>query len=279
MTETVQGTLPFAFVHRVIVTVELALHYLTSSIVTEVKSKARREGSTRLLGYANRMDTLQRHQAKVIPALFIIFISYYIFKIFYSLYLSPARNIPGPILNKLSSYPHTNQQLRHSRRSKYIHSLHQQYGTFCIPFTLRPYNLRSVIRTGPVVRVGPNFVSVNDFESIDTIYGGKLPKSPSAYRGAHINGLKHCLVMFTPEQFKPRRKILLPLFQRQNLKETEIDMRNFVACLMKQIQREQEMRGCANIFNLFRLIAFDIICKAFPTLYFIKDLITNSYQI
>ena len=111
-----------------------------------------------------------------------------------------------------------------------------------------------------MVQVTPEFISINDVNSIDAVYGGKLLKRNRVYRANWIDGVDHCLVYIQPEDYRPRRRLILPLFQTANLRNFESEIHHYVAILLDQLDRQQTMKGYADVFVLFRLAAFDIIC-------------------
>jgi hypothetical protein len=70
----------------------------------------------------------------------------------YRLTVHPLANVPGPFLNRISSWPDYIAAVSGDHHGR-IWQLHETYG--------------------PVVRIGPNRVSFNTLEAFQTIYNGK----------------------------------------------------------------------------------------------------------
>ncbi|KAJ5939107.1 hypothetical protein N7466_002241 [Penicillium verhagenii] len=81
----------------------------------------------------------------------------------YPLFLSPLSKIPGPKLTALSSW-YLDIKYLQERASSHVEELHRQYG--------------------PIVRVGPSEIVINDSKNLATIYGvsSAFPKPPAAAR-------------------------------------------------------------------------------------------------
>lgn len=84
-------------------------------------------------------------------------------------------------------------------------------------------------------------------------------KLSSAYNPKRIDGIPHSLTFTNPSESKARRKIILPLFQRQNLLDFLPEIQHLTSTLIRQIDHEQASEGSVDVFRWLRLIAFDII--------------------
>jgi len=167
-------------------------------------------------------------------------ISAYAVYSFYVAFFGAVSHVPGPILCKFTGLVDAYMTLVAGKRSMWIHEVHAQYG--------------------PVVRISPNLISINESSALKSVYGGKFPKSEPRYFGKHMDGIEHMLIMNTHEKFRTRRNILLPLFQRSNLESFEEEMNSYTQTFLEQIEKEQKEEGSADVFRWFRLVAFDIIC-------------------
>lgn len=76
--------------------------------------------------------------------------------------LDPLRNVPGPASLKVNPF-WLSRQCRLLRRSYAIHELHRKYG--------------------PVVRIGPNYVSVISTACLAQIYGTRSGSAKGPYYG------------------------------------------------------------------------------------------------
>jgi len=192
------------------------------------------------------MATTSAFRVELTPSLFyytipVVGLATYVVWTVYVAFLGRNSHVPGPLLCKLTGFVDMYQTLLGARRSDWIHNVHKKYG--------------------PVVRISPNLISVNDPQSLKVVYSGKFPKSDPRYFGKHMAGTDHMLVMNTFEKFRARRNILLPLFQRSNLEAFEPDLQHFTGIFLDQVEKESKTEGSADLFRWYRLVAFDIICQ------------------
>lgn len=85
----------------------------------------------------------------------------------YRVLFHPLRHLPGPWWAKLSMWTWVPIE-RFGQRAKVIETLHQRYG--------------------PVVRIGPNWVSINDAKLLPLVYGSTSVRGP-LYQG-DLSGVK-----------------------------------------------------------------------------------------
>jgi hypothetical protein len=75
----------------------------------------------------------------------------------YRLFFHPLRNVPGPRWAKTSMWAWVPIE-RRGLRVKVVHEVHQRYG--------------------PVVRIGPRWVSINDEKLLSLVYGATTVRGP-----------------------------------------------------------------------------------------------------
>lgn len=156
---------------------------------------------------------------------------------FYNIFLSPIRNIPGPLLAKISPVWLTLTDLAGDRTIT-LHKLHQKYGT--------------------AVRIGPTQVSFSDKASIRQIYGQQTSflKAP-LYDAMSMPPLG---IFSQRDKYKhsQRRRLLSHVFSQSNL----MDCEPLVTNIVRQLVEEHIERGVGkphDVLLLFRLTSFDIV--------------------
>ena len=157
----------------------------------------------------------------------------------YEIFLSPLRKVPGPIAMKISSLPLDIKDLK-GDRTQTIHELHSQYG--------------------PIVRIGPNEVSISDASAIKEIYrqGTDYMKTPfyNSNFGVHNNGIFN---LQSRNEHSQRRKLLSNIFSTASLEANEAQIRESVGLLMNRIDAMQKVNG----YLWFRFLALDIVGSLF----------------
>ncbi|KAI4725662.1 cytochrome P450 monooxygenase [Aureobasidium sp. EXF-10728] len=120
----------------------------------------------------------------------------------YSAFFTPLRGIPGPWHAALVNW-RLKLAVLGGARADYIHALHQKYG--------------------PIVRIAPNEVAINDpasFKDIHKIGSGFL--KTNWYEYLNTNGVGKCPGIFNmtnPKEHAARRKLLAKGFSQRHLRE------------------------------------------------------------
>lgn len=158
----------------------------------------------------------------------------------YNLFLHPLRKIPGPILSKLTTLWLFRQEIA-GDSSSILAELHKQYG--------------------PLVRISPNEVSINDREAYVTInrQGTKFTKPKTfynAFRAFYPN-----LFNSQDVDFHSRRKRLMsPSFSRASLDHHEVIIYSFIKSVVSGIKDKIRKGEEVSLFPTFRKFALDNIC-------------------
>jgi len=159
-----------------------------------------------------------------------------IIQIIYNLFLSPLKQIPGPLLARVTGYWLIFVDLAGNRTST-IHRLHQKYGK--------------------AVRIGPFEVSFSNRESIKEIYGQQTSfmKAP-IYETMSLPPLG-IFSMTDRRAHSQRRKYLSHAFSQSNLLDTEPLIAQHILKLQKRVKAG--LAKPLDMLALFRLLAFDIV--------------------
>jgi len=127
-------------------------------------------------------------------------------------------------------------------RADYIHALHQQYG--------------------PIVRIAPNEVAINDPASFKDIHriGSGFTKT-KWYEYLNTNGVGKCLGVFNmtnPKEHAARRKLLARGFSQRHLREQwETIVRDKVDLAVARIKADA-MSGTADVLKWWTYLATDV---------------------
>ncbi|TGO54960.1 hypothetical protein BCON_0099g00200 [Botryotinia convoluta] len=127
----------------------------------------------------------------------------------YRLYFHPLRRIPGPKLAALTWwYEFYFDVIKPGQYVFHIKKLHEEYGIIIANST----------ELGPIIRITPDEIHVNDFGVLDTIYA-----PPSSRRDKYARNLKQLRVpgsvgsTVSFDVHKKRREALVPFFSKRNL--------------------------------------------------------------
>ena len=168
----------------------------------------------------------------------------------YHLFLSPLAKFPGPRLAALSRF----YELYYDgyKLEGYAHKLrclHKQYGTFCVLQCLQA----SHIYAGPIVRISPYEIHINDPDLYLELYGRqKLDKYHWYYNvGAAL--------VTTPghKEHQVQRAAVHKFFQPQALKNAEKSIIDTVESLCSSIGSSPD--GSINLSNAYRSLTNDVV--------------------
>ncbi|KZT53068.1 cytochrome P450 [Calocera cornea HHB12733] len=154
------------------------------------------------------MAPFPTHQASPALALLVVFVAlvfYVTASLLRGLFLSPLSRFPGPKLAAVTRFWAFFEAIS-GRKVKGVHELHKMYG--------------------PIVRVGPNDLSISAPEAIPRLYSYKpFLKDPTFYdalNGGKVEG--HLVCQTNPETHARRRKLISTLLSRSAVKGYENDI-------------------------------------------------------
>ncbi|KAH8803014.1 cytochrome P450 [Xylogone sp. PMI_703] len=170
-------------------------------------------------------------------------ILYTISKVFYRLYLSPLSTIPGPKLAVATHlYAFYHDVVRQGLYIWEIEDMHKQYG--------------------PIVRISPDEIHVNDPEFIDQLYGGPGKRRNKGQRT--INGLSASPTVLGSQNHdlhKSRRAAVSPFFSKQNIRRLDPTIDNVLARIFDQLDAHIKTKQPINMSMLYRAATRDIISE------------------
>ncbi|EXJ67490.1 uncharacterized protein A1O5_09503 [Cladophialophora psammophila CBS 110553] len=167
-------------------------------------------------------------------------ITYVLYQITYNLFFSPLRNVPGPLIARVT--PRWLMLIDMAgRRTSWIHNLHSRHG--------------------PTVRIAPNELSFANMEMVKVIYGQQttFPKAP-IYDTMSLPPFG-IFSMRDRQDHSHRRRLLSHAFAQSSLYESEPLIRAHVEELTQRVQ--SGLCRPMDMMLLFRLVAFDIVGELF----------------
>ncbi|KAI1371314.1 cytochrome P450 [Hypoxylon crocopeplum] len=154
-------------------------------------------------------------------------------------YNDPLRHIPGPLIARLTPCWLWYISWR-GTESRAISALHKRYG--------------------PVVRIAPNEVDINDGAAIHQIYvkNGGLAKSPT-YQNVNVDGFSTIFSAVDPAQRAMRVKAVAPMFAQQAVVKGKPTAMKIVNAMLEELSRRKAAAngGPVDVLNLFRALALD----------------------
>ncbi|RDA92473.1 hypothetical protein CP533_6463 [Ophiocordyceps camponoti-saundersi (nom. inval.)] len=176
--------------------------------------------------------------------------------------LSPLSSIPGPLLNKLSSWPLTMATLRGTRSVSQSPSLLQ----LKLKLKISHHFARQLHeRYGPIVVMAPGIISVADSDEIRRIIRTQdWPKSEAIYGNFRQDPSRPTLLAYTDKKAYSRRKRLMStMFGLRSIRAMEPLMRRCVAVAEQRLTRacEDDDSGAVvvDMLQLIHGLAIDII--------------------
>ena len=183
----------------------------------------------------------------------------------YRLYFSPLAKIPGPRLAALTSwYEFYYDVILPGRYVFKIKELHEEYGASS-PFPFRPISTFAVDKrkkahgdpAGPIIRVAPNEVHVNDVEFLDTIYPisntHKRDKDWTQIRGLDV-GMSTSATL-SHDLHRRRRESLNPFFSQKNVAALEPLIKDKVKQLCGHLDDATKTGKPVNLYDLYYALA------------------------
>ncbi|KAI6774766.1 hypothetical protein HG530_001524 [Fusarium avenaceum] len=166
---------------------------------------------------------------------------YYLAALFYSLFLSPLRRIPGPLLARMTRWWEYRVVKKGKSNQEYIR-LHRKYG--------------------PVVRVGPNRYSLSQPKDVKKVYelGGKYVKSD--YYNPLLNPVIEKQNIFTIKDsnlHKERRRKISPMYTMSSMVSYEPAVDDMTHICIDKLYQFAKERRLVEVPHFVQYYAFDVI--------------------
>ena len=138
--------------------------------------------------------------------------------------------------------------------------MHKEYGKFrfckLIDMSL------IILFLGPVVRIAPNQIHINDPEYIDQVFAG--PGNRRDKGQMSINGLGTSPTAIATKEHslhKSRRAALNPFFSKQNIRRLEPTIIQVLDQMLQQLDQSLRTKSPINLSLLYRATSYDIISE------------------
>ncbi|THX50391.1 hypothetical protein D6D08_09867 [Aureobasidium pullulans] len=168
----------------------------------------------------------------------VLIASFASWRVFYAIFLSPVRHIPGPFWSRVSSIPYRWATFK-TARTEYAHSIVQKYG--------------------PIVVIAPDQILTSDETAMKTIYNRSSVKTSFYTNMGSWKGVITTLGKLDYASAAPTRNNLLQCFQNRNLdtltENIDAHVLKFVKILSEHAERGENVDGVV----WFRLLALDIV--------------------
>ncbi|KAF4415182.1 sterigmatocystin biosynthesis monooxygenase STCB [Fusarium acutatum] len=162
----------------------------------------------------------------------------------YQLFLHPLRQLPGPLWARMSSTYLRWTEIHKDRAPKRLLKLHRQYG--------------------PVVRVGPNEVSISDPTAYRDIYTNRANlKEARFYTPFKFLGLGNVFASVDPSDHAARRKIMsIPFSHQQVISNEQLIAERVETFIQRILERARASHtGTVEVYELCGLLSLEVICR------------------
>ncbi|KAI1106419.1 putative cytochrome P450 [Jackrogersella minutella] len=158
----------------------------------------------------------------------------------YTILNSPLAKVPGPWYTKWTLNVQNFHQLR-GRRPAWVHALHQEYG--------------------PIVRVGPKQVSIQDPKATQQIYRLKNEFHKSPWYTDLIPGLPNVFSTIDIDYHRRHRRLLASEISDTGLMIHKPTIDSKVRLAVQRMAEEMEERGAADVYRWALYLATDVIVE------------------
>ncbi|KAE9364044.1 cytochrome P450 [Stipitochalara longipes BDJ] len=181
---------------------------------------------------------------------------YYACKVIYRLYFSPLSHIPGRRLAAVTNlYACYYDLICGGQYIWEIEKMHQQYGTPPPSPLLQP-----LTPLGPIIRITPDEVHINDHAFIDTLFSGPGHQREKGRRT--LNGLGSSPTAIGTRSHtlhKARRAALNPFFSSKNIRRLEPMVHEVLSQIFQRLDAAKNTGKEVNMSLLYRAATHDLI--------------------
>lgn len=193
-------------------------------------------------------------------------ILYAMYGVVYRLYLSPLANFPGPKIAALTDwYEFYYDVIKRGKYTWRIAEMHERYGmqTGLIVRAFWYITRRWLIemsRVGPIIRISPDQLHINDPDFLDEIYPGSAKKTDKPPRYAGMFGRGEA-TFSTPshELHRTRRAWISPFFSKRSITRLEPVLQSAVDKLCGRLGGFWESGEPVNLRSAYMALTMDVI--------------------
>ena len=116
--------------------------------------------------------------------------------------------------------------------------------------------------SGPIIRISPYEVHINDIEYIDTVYPGSSPRTMKYGWAMKMFGVRTAMLATeSPELHRIRRASVSHYFSKASLQKLEPGVQSQVDKLLSRIQALQGSGKVINLLDVYACLAADVVCQ------------------
>ena len=163
---------------------------------------------------------------------------------------NPLTHVPGPLVSRFSNW-RLKYAVLTGERARYVHALHERYGTQCLTASTDLTNIND--RVGSVVRISPWEVSLADVSAARTIYkvGGPYLKSDWYFNFTGSNKFRNIFVMTDSKQHGNHRRLIAHNFSEKWIRNMEPFIAKNVRLTIDKMAIEATSKGYFDVFKWF----------------------------
>ncbi|KAI1214358.1 putative cytochrome P450 [Annulohypoxylon truncatum] len=170
--------------------------------------------------------------------LFAIAIGIALLSYIYTVLTHPLAKIPGPWYTKWTMAPFKYQVIT-GKRPKWVHALHEKYG--------------------PIVRISPIEVSIQDLKAVQQMYHVKNEFRKSSWYADFNPGLPNVFSTTDLDYHRRHRRLLAAEISESGLVAHRPTVDSKVRLAVERIAEEMEERGAADVYRWTLYMATDVI--------------------
>ncbi|THW34272.1 cytochrome protein [Aureobasidium pullulans] len=173
-------------------------------------------------------------------------------------FFSPTRKIPGPLLARFSRLWYLSKIYRGDFEIT-NKELHRRHGVFLHLLKECPDHSPSL---GPIVRIAPNQFSIDDPESMKTIYGHGSKFVKSAWYDASGNPHSQLKDLFTerdPQRHAAFRRKVASLYSMTSLLRMESSADHSIDLLLALLSDRERTPSVIHVPHIMQCYAFDVV--------------------
>ncbi|KAK7699900.1 hypothetical protein SLS64_011331 [Diaporthe eres] len=165
----------------------------------------------------------------------------------YNVYFHPLARVPGPFLAKISDLWHA-YHVSTGTRHILLGELHKTYGKTS---SLAWFAVEAQPRLGPLIRLGPNTVSVNTDDGLQKVFSATSPIDKSPFYKAFAPGFDSSFAA-VGQAFKEKKSILSHAFAQKKLDAMETTFMEHTRKLCNVIatREEVELDDCLSALTI-----------------------------
>ena len=189
------------------------------------------------------------------------FFAYNIGIALYRLFYGPIAAFPGPKIAALTFwYEFYHDVIRKGQYTRVIHQMHEKYGMF--PLIPRPISQCSYFLRGPIVRINPYELHINDPDYYDEVYPGNRRRTTKWSRSTRMFGKTISgLGTESHELHRIRRGALANFFSKASVQRLEPVIQSVVDRLVGRLQQVMATGVPVNLLDVFSSFTADVISQ------------------